>query len=96
MKRILTVLTVFTACLIFSPAHAKSYLCRTDGSIDAYDEGETQQIIKPLRQNEVEEMPLPAKEEPSEAPEPEKTQPRKRSTFVPLTMKDIEERSAAN
>lgn len=95
MKR---ALAVFILLLLAVPAQAKSYLCRTDGSIDSYESGEALQVIKPLRQNEVEEAPLPEKAEPAlaEAAQEEKGQPKKRSTFVPLTMKDIEERGAAN
>ena len=93
MKRSLAVLMLF---LISAPVHAKSYLCRADGSVDEYENGTALQVIKPLRQNEIEEMPLPAKIEPAAEPAvQEKPQPKKRSTFVPLTMKDIEERSGA-
>ena len=86
MKRALLILFL----LFFSiPAQAKSYICRSDGSIDAFENGEEVQITKPLRQNEIEEAPLLPQNEPAKT---ETKSEKKRSDFVPLTQKEIEER----
>jgi len=95
MKRILLALAFLFAAL---PAEAKSYICRSDGSIATFDNGEQTQVIEPLRQAQVEEMPLPPPQvEVVEAELPKKgvvMEPKKRSDFVPLTEKDIQDRGS--
>lgn len=77
---------IFLFLLICVAADAKSYICRTDGSVEEFESTQQSQMIKPLRQNEVEEVSLPPQE---------KLPPKKRSEFVPLTVKDIEARGGS-
>ena len=91
MKQILVILSFL---LIAMPAQAKSYLCRADGSVEAFENGEETQIVKPLKQHDIEEMPLPPKAEPAPSEPEKKPIPKSRSYLVPLTQKDIDERSA--
>ena len=98
MKRVLSVSLLL---LIAVPVYAKSYICRTNGNIDTFENGEEVQAIRPLYQNNIEETALPAKNNSAvvantvdESSAPEKKEPKKRSEFVPLTLKDIQERSS--
>ena len=98
MKRISLILIFLLSA---APAFAsKSYICRADGSIYAFDDGQETQVVKPLRQNEVEEMPNPAANPSTTAsatasaettPRPTTVNPNK-SDLVPLTQKDIQDR----
>ena len=43
--------------LIGAPLQAKSFLCRSDGSVEEYSDGKEKTLMKPLRQYDVEEIP---------------------------------------
>ena len=86
MRRLLL---TFLFIFISASAYAKSYICRSDGSVVAFESGEETQLVKPLRQNEIEEMPIKPR---TEAPAIEKEPEQKRSDFVPLTQKEVLER----
>ena len=75
--------------LISIPAYAKSYICRADGSVVAFESGDETQVVQPLRQYQIEEAPLPPKAESRPKNKPPKNA---KSDFVPLTQKEVEER----
>ena len=69
---------------------AKSYICRSDGSVVAFENGEETQAMKPLKQHEIEEIPLA----PKAAPTPKNKEfANRKSDLVPLTQQEMEARS---
>lgn len=88
---------IFLLLFLAGAAEAKSFIVRSDGSVVTFDSGEEAKAIPTLKQNDVEEMPLPPKTEiqpftKNYADSADKTPQKKRSDLVPLTQKEVEER----